>query len=187
MPVIDAYEPSLIAARDACADFIAAMLAGEPPYWLTFAGRNGCGKSMLAEQIGETAARINPDSKSLLIRDVPGGLEPPRRRLCVWMDERSLARRMKEGEYDLPEYLADDFFVVLDEMGATRDPSNFVGDALSRFFQGRRDKWTVVTTNLNAAEIAERIDARITSRLIRDLNRIVTITARDYAFRKKQQ
>ena len=175
-PTLDEYEPSLTAAADACGGFVAALAAQpESGHWLTLAGVNGCGKSMLAEQLLAQARRLNPD-RGLIIG-------PRERRACTWIDERDLARRMRGGEWDLPEYLGGDFFVVLDELGATRDPSTFVADAIARLCQARRDKWTVFTTNLTMQEIAERQDARIASRLIRDRNRFVTITAGDYALR----
>ena len=175
--MLDEYEPSLTAAASACADFVADMAAHpEGGYWLTLGGVNGCGKSMLAEQISLQAVRLNPDAHGPII----GSRE---RRMCTWIDERNLASRMRGGAWDLPEYLGHDFFLVLDELGATRDPSTFVADAIARLCQARRDKWTVFTTNLTMQEIAERQDARIASRLIRDRNRFVTITAGDYALR----
>ena len=163
------------------ADIAADPAAG---YWLTLSGVNGCGKSMLAGQLAAQGRRLNPDAKPVLVYDLPAGQEQPRRRRCVWIDERDLAKRMREGEYDLPEYLADDFFLVVDELGGSRDPSAFVADALARLFQLRRDRWTVITTNLTVQEVADRIDARVASRLIRDRNRVVKITAGDYALRQ---
>jgi hypothetical protein len=41
------------------------------------------------------------------------------------------------------------------------------------------------TTNLTLAEVSQRLDSRISSRLIRDGNKVVTITAGDYAMRRK--
>jgi hypothetical protein len=41
------------------------------------------------------------------------------------------------------------------------------------------------TTNLTLKEISANLDPRISSRLIRDDNRIITINAPDYALRRR--
>lgn len=180
-PSLDTYESSLRYAADTAAQFIADMAAFSRPYWLTFSGVNGCGKTMLCAQIVQAARPLNPGEKSLWI---PVDKSKPRRPRCVWFDEKDFATRLRAGEYDLPDYLADDFLLVFDELGFARDPSSFIADGIARLCQSRRDKWTVFATNLSLEEIAQRIDARITSRLIRDDNRFITIKAGDYALRR---
>lgn len=158
------------------------MARGAQPYWLTLSGVHGTGKTMLARQIFAQAKRHNPGDKSSVWVNGTGIYDHSNRRpRCVWHHAHDFGDRMKAGEWDLPEYLRADFLVVLDDLGAARDKSDFLSDALYRLADQRMHRWTVWTTNLSLEEIKERLDARISSRLIRDDNSIATITAADYA------
>jgi hypothetical protein len=193
IPRLDAYEASLGEARDACAKFVADMERGAEPYSLTLLGENGCGKTMLMRQVLEQAKRINPGNplnNPIWPPDweqfAPGKVNvyTGTRPYCIMLEEGTLARRMREGEYDLPSSLRGDFFVALDEIGVARDPTNFVADAVSSLCEHRMHRWGMFASNLRLREIAERIDARVTSRLIRDGNKVVTIKVHDYALRR---
>ncbi len=152
------------------------------PYWLTFTGRQGTGKTMLARQIFAAARAHNPGDREGPWITGTGFYDPrDRRPNRVWLHAHQLADRMRGGEWDLPEYLRADFLVVLDDLGAARDKSEFLADALYRLADQRMHRWTIWTTNLTLAEIHDRLDPRISSRLIRDENAIVSITAEDYA------
>lgn len=168
------------------------MERGDAPYWLTLTGVNGCGKTFLGRQIFDQAKRINPGNPSNSPIWPPTALESwgegvntytTARPYALWFDEGGLASRMRSGDYNLPRTLRDDFFVGLDELGATRDPSNFISEAIGMLAEARLNRWTFFATNLTLAEIADRMDARISSRLIREQNRVVVIEATDYALR----
>lgn len=188
-PQFDDYESSLKLAATACACFVADMEAGNEPYWLTLQGTFGCGKTMLLRQVFAQAKRINPGNPA------NNPIWPPdwddneqhcytgRRPYALIYDEGGLASRMRAGEYNLPRELRDDYFVALDEIGVTRDPTNFISEAVSTFCDVRLRGWTMLATNLSLQEIAERMDARISSRMLRDQNKVVCITAGDYALR----
>lgn len=168
---------TLTKAADAAALFVAEMGARLSPRWLTLAGTRGSGKTMLARQIMEQAEQINPGASSLW-------MGPARRPRCVWYDETAFAREAQEWAR-LPEYLAGDYLVVIDDLGTARDRWDQVADALYRLANARLGRWTVWTTNLTHAEIETKIDARLASRLIRDRNQAVRITAPDYALRNR--
>lgn len=166
-------------------DPFAAALANLPTVrgnWLTLSGRNGCGKTMLARLLYAYARRVNPFGGSLWTQT---DSNTSRRPGVVWLNEVDFVRRCKEGEYDLPEYLGEDWLVVMDDMGASRDKTGFAGDMLFRFCVARAERLTMFTTNFSAKQIAEQIDPRITSRLIRDGNQLINVTAGDYALRKQ--
>lgn len=178
-PTLDAHHPSLNEAAEAAARFVAEIASGAPPRWLTLSGVAGCGKTMLAEQIGRAAMPHNPGNVNLW-------QSPRRRPKVVWMDATKFASRIKSGEeYDLPEYLGDDFLVVFDDLGTARDKTDYVADATYRFCNARREGWTVFTTNLTLGEISAKVDERVASRLIRDRNQMLRITAPDYALAKR--
>jgi DNA replication protein DnaC len=186
---LNAHEPSLKRAADACAEFIAAMDRGAEPYWLTLLGRFGCGKTMLARQTFDAASQINPGNPMINPIWPPNWSNQTRRTYdaerpsCFYFDEKDFAQRMRGGEFQLPESVRGDFLVVLDELGFARDPTNFVAEAIARLAQSRIRGWMIWCSNLSLNNIAERIDGRVMSRLIRDENRVVQITAPDYALR----
>lgn len=158
------------------------MARGAQPYWLTLSGVHGCGKTMLARQIFAQSRRHNPGDKSSIWVSGSGVHDEQNRRpRCVWYHAHDFGDTMKDGVWNLPEYLQADFCVVLDDLGAARDKSDFLSDALYRLADRRMHRWTVWTTNLTLDEIASKLDARISSRLVRDENAIVSITAKDYA------
>jgi len=206
-PELDAYEPTLADASRAVASFVtacceplppnvapdrpfaaalASVFAPVPPYWLTLSGVNGCGKTMLANQACGYIARHYPHAGSVWISGERGRLTTRRPRV-VWIDEVAFVQRCKEGEYDLPEYLGEDWLVVLDDLGASRDKTGFAGEMLFRLCNARREKFTLFTTNLDLKGIAERIDPRIASRLIRDGSEFKAIAAGDYAIRQRKK
>ena len=169
---------SLNRAADACARMVADMRSGATPYWLTLTGAQGCGKTMLAFQVFDQARAINPGRASLWIGD-------RRRPRCVWLDETDFAESVM-ADARLPEYLAGDYLVILDDLGSARERWDRVADALFRLANARLGRWTIWTSNLTHREISDSIDARLASRLIRDGNKGVRITAPDYALRNRK-
>jgi hypothetical protein len=168
------------------------MERGADPYWLTLQGVNGCGKTMLGRQVWAQAKRINPGNPANNPIWPPDALESwgdgantytGARPYALWFDEGGLISRMRAGDYTLPRSLRGDFFVALDEVGITRDPTNYVSESVATFCETRLNRWGFFATNLTLKEIAERMDARISSRLIRDRNVFISIAAGDYALR----
>jgi hypothetical protein len=161
------------------------MEARAAPYWLTFSGVPGCGKTMLSRQIYEQGRLSNPGNVELWQPGSGVMTEDMRRPACVWMTEEGFARKLRGGDYDLPRSLLPDWLVVLDDLGTARDNTAFIADALFNLCNHRAGKWTVFSTNLKLSEIQQRIDPRVASRLIRDENQFVQISAPDYALRKR--
>ena len=166
------------AAADAAAAIVAEMRANAAPRWLTLTGLQGTGKTMLARQIFAESQSLNPGAASLWIGD-------RRRPRCVWLDETDFAEAVM-ADARLPEYLAGDYLVILDDLGSARERWDRVADALFRLANARLGRWTIWTSNLTHREISDSIDARLASRLIRDGNKGVRITAPDYALRNRK-
>jgi DNA replication protein DnaC len=169
------------------------MERGEEPYWLTLSGVNGCGKTMLMRQVFEEAKRVNPGNPA------NNPIWPPdwkqftkgtntytaSRPYCLSLTEGDVARKMRGGQHDFIESIRGDYFIALDELGVARDPTNYVADVMAALAEARLGRWTMFATNLSLNEIGDRMDARITSRMVRDRNLLITIEARDYALRRR--
>jgi len=133
------------------------------PYWISFLGTSGTGKTHLAKMLyrhfmGCSRFNLDYDKEHNRIVGNTG-------QFCDW---RRLTADLRSGDYELIDDLTSDWFVVLDDVGSSYDPNGFVASALDQVLNGRLRKWTVITCNYGLSEIAERMDIRIASRMIRD-------------------
>lgn len=159
--------------------FLKALKAGSQPYWLTFLGTSGAGKTYLARKIwnwyrGSALFRASIKDKEICY---PGS----------WIAWPKLAGELlgNSGYWQIEE-LQRDKLVVLDEIGADRDPSGHVRDCLTRVLSSRVGMWTVITSNKTLGDIQRDIDTRISSRIIRDDNVVVDVELIDYAIRTRK-
>lgn len=164
-------DPELIGMLNAATEFTAAMKLRTNPHWLSLVGKSGTGKTHLAKGLRAYAEFSQLRNHPTLTNGV---------RFVYWPKALDAIRG---GDYGLADTIAQLNFVVLDDIGAERDPSGFAADKLSRILGERANKWTVITSNLSLAEIGERIDVRVVSRLIRGSNVVVESNAMDYALR----
>jgi hypothetical protein len=185
-PTLEEWEPSLTRAASAAAKFVADIEAGADPYWLTLSGEPGCGKTLISTATFRQAAKSCEAATANHPQQTGVYSERRRRPGTRWIDETRFAQLfLDDKQYDLPEHLAIEWLVCYDDLGSKRDAKDLIGDALYRLTNQRLGKWTLWSTNFSMEEIAKRIDPRVSSRLIRDNNRLVTITAGDYAKRPK--
>jgi DNA replication protein DnaC len=172
-------EAQLTRMVEMTARFMKAIKAQRSPRWLSFLGTSGAGKTHLARKVwlwfkGSSFfnAEVNPSTKEIYY---PGS----------WVFWPNLASDLLSNSgYGQLEDLKNEKFVVLDEIGADRDPSGHVRDCLARLLSARVGKWTVLTSNKTLGDIERDIDARISSRIIRDENLLVDVDVPDYALRK---
>jgi len=141
------------------------------PYWLTLCGVSGTGKTHLAKMLyrhfmGASRFNLDYDPKSNKVTGNSG-------QFCCW---RKTCSDIKQGDYGLIEDLSDDWFVVLDDIGTAHDPSGFIASALDRILNSRLRKWTVITCNFGLKEIADRMDVRIASRMLRDDSIVIELS-----------
>ncbi len=154
------------------------------PYWLTICGHSGIGKTYLAEAVRQQFLDQNRFEKP-----TPYPMEALERNRIVgnteWFCEwRKFSDNIRSGGYErLVEDAIDEWFLIIDDFGAERDPTGFVAAASDRILNGRRGKWTLITTNLSLKDIGERMDIRIASRLIRGANKVIEVEAQDYALK----
>lgn len=171
-------DPKLEAMLLAAHRFCWQMLTDQKPHWLALLGTCGAGKTHLARWIGNFArcrwARYPTWHKET------GWILAER---CVaFYDWRKRVDKMRSGEYDVIDGMAEDEFCVVDDIGA-EDATGFSKSKLDDLCNRRLGKWTVFTANLSLDQIHERIDARVASRMIRDGNIVVDVETADYAMR----
>lgn len=178
-PEFDRHDEGTTKAADACALFVAEIRRNLEPRWLTISGPTGCGKTHLARMTLAAAFRHSPEASSVFLAPFPGARRPR----CVFFTAPRFAIQTR-ADPDLPEYLADDFLVVVDDLGADREYFDTSREAFYRLANARARKWTLWTTNLTFDQISQQLDDRIASRLIRGGNRAVRMASPDYARRK---
>jgi DNA replication protein DnaC len=132
-------------------------------------GNAGTGKSHLAMSI---------------LRAVNDNADPWTSCLFLSLDEYLLTIRSTfgnktttEDEQSLIERVADVDLMVIDDLGAEtgfigtdKTASDFTQRILYSLMNKRQDKSTIITTNLNSAQITAMYDSKIISRLYRRLN-----------------
>lgn len=139
------------------------------PRWLVLCGQCGCGKSHLAWEIRNVAQQV---------------LGFTERTAQFWKSSR-YAERLRNGYWDFQDHLVRLPLLVLDDVGAEH-ASEMMRGKLFDLLDNRLDKWTVITTNLSAGEVAERLDARIASRMRRGNNVLVEVRdADDFCWRAR--
>ena len=147
----DLHNDCLTLAKEMCW-FFDDMISKKTPRWISALGQTGTGKTEWAQRVKRAA--------------------PMKAQKFHWSNvcDEFLAKR----DYGVLEYMAGLDFLVIDEIGL-KDWKHANRD-LSALLNKRLGKWTVITSNLTQAELAD-IDARIASRLVRDNNRIVTMSS----------
>lgn len=163
--------------RKAAEAFLAELhQEGSPPRWLTLCGESGLGKTFLADLIRSAAP---PDCFE------HPSLQRAGRKLnwgdCIWKLRREQTREEACADVD---YALEQRLLLIDDIGGSKD-SEFSASALFRIIEHRMNKWTIITSNRNLQQLAETVDSRIASRMIRDRNVCVEADTVDFATRKK--
>lgn len=94
-----------------------------------------------------------------------------------------IADRMKSGAWHAANDIIEPEMCVIDDVGAEHDPSKAITSALCRVIEQRLKKWTVITSNLTLAQIGEKLDTRISSRMIRGRSVVVELNTTDFNLR----
>lgn len=163
--------------------FSEAMCSSDQPaYWLSLLGTSGTGKTMLAKGLAR-----------LFLRHLDGFPDEHRNKRAIDVFLRSggllswpaCIDRMLEGDFGFMRQACEDWFVVLDDIGAEHERLRDLSAAkLFAILNARQHKFTVLTANLSAESIADKLDTRIASRLLRHGGVVVDTTGtRDHALR----
>lgn len=157
------HEKELKAASIA---FCQAMCSShENARWLSLVGSSGTGKTLAAKRITRAFSR---HCEGLLdeVRLQKVGDRPLRKGgFLSWPD---CIECMLERDYGFMRQACEDWFLVLDDVGAEHEKLRELSvSKLFSILNARQNKFTVLTCNFSLQQIAERMDPRIASRLIR--------------------
>jgi DNA replication protein DnaC len=168
----------LASLLEASARFVRDMKAGKPPRFLSLLGTSGAGKTMLARRVWRWFNAVGKFYKPIEGCDA----EMVRTgQFCSW---RGFMEECLRGDFSRTVDLCDDWFVVLDDIGAKRDKSGMGLDKLDTVLASRSEKkWTMITANQSLEELAD-MDSRISSRLLRGGSEAVEVKMLDYAIRQ---
>jgi DNA replication protein DnaC len=171
-------DPTLTEMLHSVANWMLDMDDKQKPRWVSLVGKSGTGKTMLAKW----AYRALQRSKHWVTRVDDEGDTTFAGMFVSWPE---LADQLQaNGGRDWMNEMKRCRILVLDDVGQSVDKTGFITGKLSILLSARVGKWTFITSNLSVGQIAERIDTRIASRLIRDGNVVVDIDAKDWALRK---
>lgn len=161
---INQYHPKLVETCRVIQEFCTRWFRRDTDRsLLVLAGQPGCGKTHMAKKVrGFTTALAYEAFRS-------GGWkqEMPSCNFFLWP---RLAERFinPDRDCDLLDDLTKPALLILDDIGAERDPFGAASDRLCQVLTERERRFTIVTTNIAPAHWEKRWDARIASRLIRN-------------------
>jgi DNA replication protein DnaC len=161
--------------------FTSAIECNEDAHWLTLLGKSGVGKTHLSKRI---LALWRSETGWRKIKGKGGEFFTLGE--SAFKSWRLLVDRVRNGGYGEVQDIIEMPFVVIDDIGAEHDPNGFAKSILDKIADARLRKWTVFTCNLSLEQIAKDIDPRISSRMIRGENKVITTTAKDFNVRKRQ-
>lgn len=170
-------EPALIEMIEAAKWICSDMKKSQSPYWLTLCGASGTGKTLLARRC-YAYFKNNIFGRQFVPR--PNVIQCQYGNFWNWQE---VVNGMRNQEYGDFETMCDDWFTIIDDVGAERDPTKFATDKLLEILNQRRDKWTLITSNLFLDEIGEKMDVRLSSRLLRDGSKVVQNNSKDFNLR----
>lgn len=155
--------------------FIYDMEAWSEPRWLSLLGPSYIGKTYLTKGVWKRFNAVTRFNTRMINNRVTGGT-------AMYESWRQLSRSLRERQYGIYEDAMKDFFVVIDDIGATQDKSGYLTDQLDALIDQRIGRWTLLTSNLSVQQISDNLDSRISSRLIRGKNVVVQAEAKATPF-----
>ena len=166
----------LVEMKGAASVFAREVETKQRPRWLSLLGASGSGKTFLARELFKFAAPRCPHSGVRL-----GVTSSAPSTDFATIDEiEENAKPPQPHTRDYLRSLANEWFLVIDDLGDDHDPSGYMVNVISRLLDRRLGKWTVITSNLSHSQISQDLDARIASRMIRGGSQILEITVPDF-------
>lgn len=182
----DHGDPQLMHMHRECVRFVESMASADVPgYWLSLLGPSGTGKTMLARCINRVFQRKIEGAIDEL-RSSPNQIW---RRAGGFLGWPKCIDYMLDSDFGFMRQACEDWFLVLDDVGAEHAKMRELSSSkLFSILNARQGKFTVLTANLGIDEIADKLDPRIASRLLRHGGTVVDTTGiPDYGIRMMSQ
>ena len=170
-------DDQLVRMRRAAAHFLADMVQGHPPRWLSLLGTSGAGKTFLADLILAAVKRhkLSETEVSLAGISYAGTVR--------MIFEVSLERMLQSREWGRFGDICNARFAVIDEIMGDLVPREISGPKLASLAERRLNRWTVFTANVGLQAIKEMRDARIASRMLRGGSEVIDVDVIDFNLR----
>ena len=173
-------EPGLVKMQQAAASFLSDMLEGKPPRWLSLLGPSGSGKTYLADLTIQAIQRHGLSPSEVL----PEGIYRDGVRRVHF--ENALEHMLQTGEWGRFLDICGAKCALIDDIGLGVVPLEISKPKLASLAERRLNKWTLITSNLRLREIADQLDKRIASRMIRGGNQYVEVDVIDFNLRRPE-
>jgi DNA replication protein DnaC len=175
--------------RESAVVFLAEIVEGAPPRWLSLVGKSGVGKTFLAKRVAEFIARygetmynrhhrpkIDPESRDYLSSYIYA------QEGRVFTDWGKIIEDARNREFNRYQRACKDHYKILDDLGTNSAGADgkmtpFATQTMAEILNRRLSRWTMITSNFTKAQFATDFDVRIASRLMRDRN--VTLPRED--------
>lgn len=181
--------PQREAMVDEALAFCADMQARKTPRWLSLLGPSGNGKTFLVRLIFKWVQQQG----CLFKRRYAGG-DVVQAHRTMWVSWRMACKAMKNGDFTASEELTINrmhrdhavWCAVIDDIGAGDETSKgYLQNALETIVDARLGTWTIFTSNMNLDQIGEKLDRRISSRMLRAGNRVLEVDLPDWNLEEK--
>lgn len=184
-------DPTLERMKDEAVSFIDDLFCNREPRWLSIIGTSGTGKTMLAARIAKLFRYHRAGQIDWKRTEATRNELRPYGRIVRWTGGfinwgNAINQRMLQGDYSFIEDMRDyDFFAIDDIVQGHEKHRALWASKLYDIFEARQRKWTVVTANYTLQEIAENLDTRLASRMIRHGGIVVDVNCADFNLRKR--
>jgi len=165
------------------ASFMAELVENKRPHWLSLLGSSGTGKTHLCAKMYSYFKAYHR-----YYMGKPDGsydVEISQRYNISYWKASGIAESLRSGDFSIMHPIRNDHFIVIDDLGGEMD-SEFMSSKWFEILDSRLGKWTLINSNMTIDAIADKIDNRIASRLVRDRNTVIDCNTTDYGFRGVQ-
>lgn len=169
-------DPELASLLNASQKWLEGHPRGVEPHWCTLLGSSGTGKTYLAKQCHKKIRHLGLDLYQHKITKIP------QQKTMRWFYWPKFVRRLRGGAFTLVDAAVEADILFIDDLGAEYKTDYIIG-ALTEICDQRLGKWTFITSNLRLDSIADVVDTRVASRIVRGENIVAETSALDFVLR----
>ena len=169
-------DPELVRLLNASQKWLEGHSRGIKPHWCSLLGKSGTGKTFLAKQCHKKIKHLGLD---LYQHKITGITQQKSMRWFYWP---KFVRQLRGGAVTLVDAAIEADILFIDDLGAEYKTDYIIG-ALTEICDQRLGKWTFITSNLRINSLADEVDARVTSRMMRGENTVAETSALDFVLR----